>query len=246
MTPAVAPRGRALAVGRRPGAAPRRAPVAAAAAGGASMPNWDSVQAYLTRAGLSSTPPAEVAAAVAAGKAVVLDVRPRKKSSAATPAGALAVALYDAPDFSRPRCERGRAMGVVVGGGRGRRPTPSPLPSVSMLLKAALLASMGVSPIEMCPTFAADVEAVLATAGAGGKTVFTLCETGGTLSPTVTFATGKSSRSLQAAFKLLEGGKGVGGVGHVDGGLLAWAAAGLPVDGEYDGRDAGRTPGVVR
>lgn len=115
-----------------------------------------------------------------------------------------------------------------------------------MLLKAALLASTGVAPIEMNPNFVADVDAALAAAGAAGKKVYTICETGGTLEPSATFATGKSSRSLQAAFKLIEGGKDAASVGHVDGGLFGWAAAGLPVDGEYDGRDAGRTPGVVR
>ena len=66
-----------------------------------------------------------------------------------------------------------------------------------------------------------------------------------THSPTPQFSAGKPSRSLQAAFRLLEDGR-VKGVDHVEGGLFAWAGSGLPVEGEYDGSDAGRTPGVVQ
>lgn len=68
------------------------------------MASWDSVQAFLvTKAGLASTSPAAVAVAVQRGTAIVLDVRPRAKSAEATPAGAVAVALYDSPDFSKPK-----------------------------------------------------------------------------------------------------------------------------------------------
>ena len=149
---------------------------------------------------------------------VLVDVRPPERHAAGAPAGAVNVPIYV---LSKP----------LYGGF-----------NPGSLLKAALLAANGVTPTEENQAFLADLQAA-----AGGKGVALLCETGGALAPTAQFRYGKASRSLQAAFRALEdGGWAPARVTHVEGGVYAWAQAGLPFDGEYDGKEAGRTPGVVQ
>jgi rhodanese-related sulfurtransferase len=187
------------------------------------MPRWEAIYAALTaKHGLTgSTPPGEAAALVAAGTHVLVDVRPPDVSAKASPAGSAKVPLYVKFD----PLKGGAGAGA---GGPGA------------FFKAALLALNGVQPTVQNPRFVEEV-----VAAAGGRAVLVLCETGGSLTPTPSFALGKPSRSLQAAFRLLEDGR-VPAVAHVGGGAYAWAAQGLPFDGEYDGKDAGRTPGVVQ
>jgi len=229
--PAAAPRGE-VATGRRapgrlgvashPTRPSRRITAVAAAAGPPTtppepMPRWESIYGALTaKHGLTaSTPPSEAARLVAAGSHVLLDVRPPGAAAKASPTGAVNVPLY-------------LPFNPAAGGGVGG------------FMKAALLALNGVAPTAQNPAFVED-----ALAAAGGRAVLVLCETGGSLVPTTAFAAGKPSRSLQAAFRLLEDGR-VKGVAHVEGGAYAWAGTGLPFEGEYDGEDAGRTPGVVQ
>jgi len=133
-----------------------------------------------------------------------------------TAVGALSIPLYDKPDFSKP--------------------------SFGGMLKAALLAANGVQPVDLRPTFAADVAAAVAAPAV----VFLIDEAGGTLEPTATFPAGKASRSLQAAFKLLEAGWPLDRVGHVEGGLALYAAEGLPLTAPFDGKEVGRSPAGVR
>ena len=187
------------------------------------MPRWESIFGALTlKHGLTaSVTPAEAARLVARGSHVLIDVRPPAAAAAASPAGAVSVPLYI-------------PYSPAAGGGPGA------------FMKAALLTLNGVSPTVQNRDFVtAVVSAAGGGAGGGGKAVLVVCETGGSLVPTPQFAAGKPSRSLQAAFRLLEDGR-VKGVGHVQGGVFAWDAAGLPTDGEYDGADAGRTNGVVQ
>jgi rhodanese-related sulfurtransferase len=186
------------------------------------MPRWESIYGALTlKHGLTaSTPPAEAAAKVAAGTHILVDVRPPDVAARASPAGAANVPLYRKFD---PRTPGAWAAGPGA------------------VAKAALLALNGVTPTMQNPSFVEDV-----LAAAAGRAVLVLCETGGSLVPTAAFSAGKPSRSLQAAFRLLEDGRAPA-VGHVDGGAFAWNVAGLPFDGgRYDGKDAGRTPGVVQ
>lgn len=79
-----------------------------------------------------------------------------------------------------------------------------------------------------------------------GSQVILACEAGGTLEPSVNFPLGKESRSLKGAWRLVESqALPAGQVKHLGGGVFRWAAAGLPMVGEYDGSGAGRTPGAA-
>eukprot|EP00879_Flechtneria_rotunda_P025443 GHRR01027040.1.p2 GENE.GHRR01027040.1~~GHRR01027040.1.p2 ORF type:complete len:144 (+),score=30.93 GHRR01027040.1:794-1225(+) len=81
-----------------------------------------------------------------------------------------------------------------------------------------------------------------ALAAAGGKKLITMCEAGGTMRQTVNFPTGKSSRSLQASYKLIkEGGLSADDVVHLERGVYGWYQASLPIVGQYT-PDLGRTP----
>lgn len=50
-----------------------------------------------------------------------------------------------------------------------------------------------------------------------------MCETGGTIKPTTNFMTGKTSRSLKAAYRAVDE-KLAPKVAHLDGGIFAWCA----------------------
>ena len=56
----------------------------------------------------------------------------------------------------------------------------------------------GVTPTQPNP----ELSRAVAAAAAGGRTVVLACEAGGTLQPSVSFAQGKVSRSLKAAWKV--------------------------------------------
>lgn len=51
-----------------------------------------------------------------------------------------------------------------------------------------------------------------------------MCEAGGTLKPSVNFMTGKTSRSLKAAYRVLTEGDAPG-IAHLEGGMYGWCAA---------------------
>ena len=89
----------------------------------------------------------------------------------------------------------------------------------------------------------------MAAAAAGtDKIVILACEAGGSVAATSSFPTGKASRSLKAAFKLLHTDTlPVERVMHLNGGVLGWYNAGLRMEGEeeYDTSRAGRTPNGV-
>ncbi|KAI7837943.1 hypothetical protein COHA_008249 [Chlorella ohadii] len=100
----------------------------------------------------------------------------------------------------------------------------------------------GVTPTKPNPELAAAV----AAAAAGGKSAILVCEAGGTTEPSINFPTGKASRSLKAAWKVLtSSGLGASQVKHLAGGVYGYANSGLPMVGEYDGSGAGRTPAVA-
>lgn len=68
-------------------------------------------------------------------------------------------------------------------------------------------------------------------------------QAGGTMVPSANFPTGKSSRSLLACYEVLARGLADSSkVAHLDGGILAYYRADLPIEGEYDLSNAGRTP----
>jgi len=103
-----------------------------------------------------------------------------------------------------------------------------------------LYKSMEVKPVEENPDFIEDAEAVIGRA----KGVIVACAEGGTLEPTYpSFPTGKTSRSLVAAYLLLEEGTVQSKrVVHLQGGLNAWFRADLPGDGEEEWTFDARTP----
>lgn len=77
-----------------------------------------------------------------------------------------------------------------------------------------------------------------------GKGAILMCEAGGTMTPSPSFVTGKVSRSLKAAYKALEKGQ-MKDVAHLDGGVYNWFKSGLPMIGEYDTGNVGRTPNAA-
>ncbi|KAK9833533.1 hypothetical protein WJX81_002543 [Elliptochloris bilobata] len=112
-------------------------------------------------------------------------------------------------------------------------------PDFVRYLRAIGHLSNGVDPVEPNADFVEELEKA-----SGGKGVLLMCEIGGTLQPSTSFATGKMSRSLLAAHDALRSGR-VRRVSHVKGGLYGYHLAGLPIEGEYDTTDIGRTPSVV-
>ena len=91
-----------------------------------------------------------------------------------------------------------------------------------------------------------DLCSTAAAAAGADKAVIIACEAGGSSAATASFPTGKASRSLKAAWKLLHTGTlPAGRVYHQDGGVLAWYKSGLPMTGEYDSAKAWNTPNGI-
>ena len=112
-------------------------------------------------------------------------------------------------------------------------------------LKGLLLASQGVRPMVTSPTFAADV-----AAAAAGRGVVVACEAGGTLDASSGFLFGKTSRSLNAIFRILvegDGGVAPSRIRHLGGGVYGWWRDERPMEGEgeYDPRNVGKTPAAT-
>jgi rhodanese-related sulfurtransferase len=92
------------------------------------------------------------------------------------------------------------------------------------------------------PEFSAQV----AAAAADGKAAIIACEAGGTTAASTSFPTGKPSRSLKAAWRILYNKTlPPERVLHLEGGVLAWYRAGLPMTGEYDPSQAFNTPNAA-
>lgn len=105
------------------------------------------------------------------------------------------------------------------------------------LMKVVAYSFNGVQPIDSNTAFTSEV-----LAAAPGKKYILMCEAGGTMRQSVNFPMGKPSRSLQAAFKLMdEAGLGSSDVAHLERGVYGWYQAQLPMTGEYT-PDLGRTP----
>lgn len=180
------------------------------------MPSWEVVYAYVMRKQLASVTPEEAQVLVATGKWVLLDVRPPASYEKAHPVNAASAPLYQSMD-----------MGNL---------------DLGKMLKVALYAFNGINPVEQNPDMSQQVKDIVA----GGKGVITMCEAGGTLTPTPNFPVGKSSRSFQAAFKVMfEGLVPAAQVKHMEGGVYGWYKSGLPFDGEYDTADVGRSPNAA-
>ena len=187
------------------------------------MPAWDGIYAFITKRNLETISPREAFALASKEGWVVVDVRPSKRHSQSAPElgdNIVSIPLYDTPDFSKP--------------------------SLTRFLRAALLASQGVAPVEQNEEFVEKILDLMSSSGGKKKGLLMLCEVGGSLVPTANFSTGKTSRSLQAAFRALEAGVDEKLVKHVGGGCFAWAQEeDLPMTAEYDASGAGRTPGIV-
>ena len=110
-------------------------------------------------------------------------------------------------------------------------------------------AAQGVQGVEKNASFADDVLARVAER-AGAAHVVTCCAAGGTLAATDNFPDGQSSRSLIAAFEIVEAlaGRAAGAprVSHLQGGLNLWFRAGGEGEGEGEAYDdtSGKVPFV--
>lgn len=104
----------------------------------------------------------------------------------------------------------------------------------------ALFKSMEVKPVEENPKFLDDA----AEAIKGAKGVIIACSEGGTLEPTwPSFPTGKTSRSLVAAYLMLSNGVAKQrNLVHLQGGLNGWFRADLPGEGPEEWTFDARTP----
>lgn len=112
-------------------------------------------------------------------------------------------------------------------------------PGFKKFLRAAAFMANGVTPVEENDEFLDDVRRVT-----GGKGAIFACEAGGTMRPTPNFPAGKASRSLKGAWKVLAA-DAVSEALHLDGGVYGWYQAGLPMVGDYDKSNLGRTPNAT-
>jgi rhodanese-related sulfurtransferase len=120
---------------------------------------------------------------------------------------------------------------------------PLQVDSVSKGLKALAYAFNGVSGVQPNLQFE---EQLLAALEGGKKGALFIDEAGGTLRATPNFPAGKSSRSLQAAFRALRDDLiPEQAVLHVSGGCAAWFREGLEFVGQYDASEAGKTPNAA-
>ena len=177
------------------------------------VPRWDDMWATL-KGKVRSVTPEEAHALIQAGKAVLVDVRPHKQFDASRPEGA-----QHSPIF--------RVIDPMAGGNFGS------------ILKFVVMKSQGVTATETVPEFVSNTTAI----AGDDKMVILACEAGGTLEPSPIYATGKQSRSLTAAYKLVsENAVPAERVLHLRGGVLGWHLADLPFEGDYDPKQAYATP----
>jgi rhodanese-related sulfurtransferase len=181
---------------------------------GGSYVVWPVVHAYLTQKGLKSIPTDEALKLADAGKAVLVDCRPRYQWEKERIAGSVNVPLYRPVE------------------GKGQWDT---------LKRFVMAVGLAMTATERNPDFAADAAAAL---GANKRRKLILyCSLGGTLTvgmppwspdrkksfkddPERAF--GRESRSLKACYELLEAGWK--DVVHMEGGLPQWRFEGKPVE----------------
>ncbi len=106
-------------------------------------------------------------------------------------------------------------------------------------VRAAAMAVNGVTPMAVNEQFKEELQQAT-----NGKGAILMCEAGGTMTPSSNFVTGKVSRSLKAAYQAIEKGQ-LKNVAHLDGGVYNWYKNGLPMIGEYDTGNVGRTPNAA-
>lgn len=170
-------------------------------------PAWDSIQYQLVNTyKLSTVSPEEAKAMMESEQVLLVDVRPQQSHSKYRPEGSVNVPAF-------------RIIEVGQGGG------------ITSVMKFAVMKFNGVTPTEANPDFPTLAKEI---AGSSKKLILA-CEQGGSLTPTTTFPTGKVSRSLKAAWRLifneaLEAER----VLHLDGGIKGWVQAGLPMIDERD------------
>jgi len=91
-----------------------------------------------------------------------------------------------------------------------------------------------------------DFIAAAKNAAGSDKAVIVACEAGGSSAATGTWKSGKASRSLKAAWKLLATDTlSADRVYHLESGVLGWYMAGMPMSGEYNSARAFKSPNAV-
>ncbi|PSC70446.1 rhodanese-like domain-containing chloroplastic [Micractinium conductrix] len=92
----------------------------------------------------------------------------------------------------------------------------------------------------------ANLPALIAAAAGEDKKVIVACEAGGTLVSSVHFPQGKVSRSLKAAWKVIDSGAlPAGRVLHLEGGVFSWFRAGMPMAGDQQSPGRAAAPQEV-
>jgi hypothetical protein len=115
-------------------------------------------------------------------------------------------------------------------------------PSISTFAFSPVSQANGVTPTEPNPDFLSQIKA----AAGDDKAVILACEAGGTTDTYAGFPSGKASRSLKAAWRVLHyEAKAADQVYHLSTGVLGWYQAGLAFEGEYDPSKAYRSPNAV-
>lgn len=180
------------------------------------FPRWEFMYRDLCSKNVTSLSPEEAAEMVKDGKAVLVDVRMKEVHEKAHPEASVNAPIFQQMDMSQL--------------------------SVGKVMKLVAMTANGVQPTEYNPKFVEQVRA----AAVDGKAVILACEAGGTLQATTNFATGKTSRSLKGCWKAIQSGAiSADKCYHLDGGVYRWFTAGLPMTGEYDTSNVGRTPNAV-
>lgn len=194
----------------RPSAAANQRQVRAQANPARVVPKWPEVYRGLVSKKLSTIPPEAASKLLAKGNYAFIDVRLPKDHEKSHPEGSVSVPMYQTITTDNL--------------------------DATKLFKFIAYSFNGVNPVEPNPAFVEEVRAAMK----GKKGLIVFCEAGGTLRPTVSFPEGKASRSLQAAFRILNEGIATE-VLHLERGAYGWFQAGLPFVGEY-APDLGRTP----
>jgi rhodanese-related sulfurtransferase len=178
---------------------------------------WPVIHQSLTKRGLQSIKPEEVLAMQQAGKAVIVDCRPRGAWERERVAGSINVPLY--------RPVQGKTAWDTV-------------------KRAVMAVGLAMEATERNPDFVRDAAAALGPKRLfGGPKIILYCSLGGTLTVGVppwapgrnkSFkddperAFGRESRSLKACHELLE--DGYRNVSHLRGGISVWRHDGFPIE----------------
>lgn len=148
------------------------------------LPQWPDVYSFLKGKDMKTIPPEAASELVNSGDYVLIDVRLPTDHEKAHPEGSIAVPMY--VNITNENMDAAKMMKMIA------------------------YRFNGVNPVEPNPAFFDQVRA----AAKGKKGVVVFCEAGGTLVPTVNFPAGKASRSLQAAYRILNEGITEVGTGY--------------------------------